>query len=123
MRNRVKEIGWADAYVSIERIPSHAVHGTWVDLLLHHLKVADGELAPDPTWLSIDARYLSPVCFLVLAAARDYLNAFLGNPPELEPLYGRIDNLTERILVVTRAYEEWLAAQYKKYKDDRDKGA
>jgi hypothetical protein len=118
MRNRLKDIGWAEAYVSMERIPSHAVHGTWVDLLFHHLKPADGRFAPDATWLSIDSRYLNPVCIVVLEAARDYLNTFLGDVPELKPLYVRLDDLTERILMVTRVYEEWLAA---KYKNERDK--
>ena len=121
MRNRLRELGWTEAYVFLERIPSHAVHGTWVDLLLHDLKPADGGFAPDSCWLSIDTRYLSPVCFVVLTAARDYLNAFLGNLPGLQPLYLRIDNLTERILMVTRAYEDWLAAKYKKYKEEHDK--
>jgi hypothetical protein len=123
MRNRLREIGWTEAYVSLERIPSHAVHGTWVDLLLHHLKPVDDGFAPDPSWLSIDTRYLSPVCLVVLAAARDYLSTFLGNLAELQPLYVRIDDLTQRILMVTRAYEEWVTAKYKKYKEERDKGA
>lgn len=123
MRNRLKEIGWTEAYVSLERIPSHAVHGTWVDLLLHHLKRADEGFAPDPTWSSIDTRYLSPVCLVVLAAARDYLNTFLGNLPELQPVYVRIDDLTQRILMVSGAYEEWVAGKYKRYKEERDKEA
>jgi hypothetical protein len=113
MRKRLSDIGWAEAHVSIERIPSHAVHGTWVDLLLHHLKLADEGFAPDPTWLSIDTRYLIPVCLVVLEAARDYLTAFLGDIAGLQPLYERIDNLKERILRVFEAHEAWLAEQYK----------
>jgi len=38
MKERLKALGEEELYLFAERLPSHAVHGTWVDLLLHHLE-------------------------------------------------------------------------------------
>jgi len=48
LRDRLKALDLEDLYVSLQRIPSHAVHGTWVDLALHHLEEKVGGFTPEP---------------------------------------------------------------------------
>ena len=106
LRNRLVAIGEGDAYPMLQRLPSHAVHGTWVDLLQHHLADAgDGGFRPDPTWSRVDSRLMLPVCVLVLVAARTYLQAFFLGRPELKLLLERIEDLMRRIMSVDDAEE------------------
>ena len=37
LRQRLKALGKEEHYVGTQRIPSHSVHGSWVDLYIHHL--------------------------------------------------------------------------------------
>lgn len=50
VRERMKAIDEEYLYLVVQRIPSHAVHGSWVDLLLHHLDEHGGGFAPDSQW-------------------------------------------------------------------------
>ena len=109
-RNRLNALGLPDAYVATQRIPSHAVHGTWVDIYSYHLKSGQTGFEPDPTWMETDGEMLAPVSVVVLGAARKYLRSFLGDEPKLNPLYERIDDLEGRILKVFWAQEEWLSS-------------
>ncbi len=108
MRNRLEALGEPHAYVLGQRIASHAVHGTWADLLFHHLEAKEGGFVPNPEWTPVDERYLGPAGLAILRAVRDYLNRFLGDIPEIMPLYARIDDLQQRILKTAKAHEEWL---------------
>lgn len=107
IKERLRALGEESLYLSILRIPSHAVHGTWVDLVFHHLEKKDGGFGPQPAWSRIDARSLCLPCVFVLWAARDYVRS-LGMVPEILPLYDRITNLQERIIKVDEAHEKWL---------------
>jgi hypothetical protein len=108
LRGRLKDMKQEDVYASLHRIPSHAIHGTWVDLLLHHLEHKEGGFAPKLTWGKVDEQSLGPICLYVLDRARGYLRIFFGEIPELKPLYERMDDLQERILKVVHSYEQWL---------------
>ena len=112
LRNRLQALGLEDAYASLQRIPSHAVHGTWVDLVLHHLESRSQGFAPDFKWTRTDARILGSSPFAVLKALREYLVFFMGHLPELNPLYARIDDLEARLLKLNDAHEQWLQNQY-----------
>ena len=112
LRNRLEALKQEDMYVSLQRIPSHAVHGTWVDLIQHQLDAKEGGFSPRPTWSNVDARLLSPVGLFVIDAARDYMKTFFGELPELKPLYARMDDLRQRILTVDAAHEAWLQRKH-----------
>ena len=107
LRNRLIALGEGEGYAAQHRVPSHAVHGTWIDLVKHHIRQADNGFKPDPTWSAVDTRLLLPICLLVLSAARDYIVAFFHPLPELEPLLQRIADLTSRVATVDEAHEEW----------------
>jgi hypothetical protein len=108
LRERLKAMGDGERYLFLQRIPSHAVHGTWVDLVLHHLEETEGGLRPKPGWSAVDARLLSSAAIIVLQAAEEYLQSFFGDLPELKPMYGRIADLEERLVRLDRAHEEWI---------------
>lgn len=117
VRNRLIALGEGETYVAQQRGPSHAVHGTWVDLVLRHLKAVENGFQPDPTWSRVDSLSMLPVSMLVLDAAHAYMRNFFPALPELEPLFERMADLEERIRVVDRAHEAWLSRS-----DSEDQG-
>ena len=111
LRNRMVAIGEGELYTGQHGLPSHAVHGTWVDLVQHHLVEVDGGFRPDPTWSRVDSRLMLPTCVFVLTAAHLYLNQLFPPLPELEPLLDRITDLEHRIMETDQAHEEWLGSR------------
>ena len=107
LRNRLIALGEGKGYAALHRVPSHAVHGTWVDLVQHHISEADNGFKPDLTWSAVDTRLLLPICLLVLSAVRVYIDAFFPPLPELAPLHQRIEDVTIRLATVEKAHEEW----------------
>jgi hypothetical protein len=108
-RNRLIALGEGERYAAQQGIQSHAVHGTWVDLVMRHLEVVDGGFRTYTAFMPVDSRVMLPLCIAVLPAARAYLDTFLPSVPELEPLYERLADLEERILKVNDADEKWRA--------------
>ena len=111
LRQRLDALNVADSYVFLQRVPSHMVHGTWADVLTHHLEVRKGGFAPDPSWLRVDPRLLTPVCIILARTATDYLSTFFGNEPELRPVYERVDDLRQRLHTFDLAHEEWFRSR------------
>jgi hypothetical protein len=111
IRERLKTLGKERQYVSMQRIPSHAIHGSWVDLYKNHLEhnVKADAYRPDPRFSQVDARLLGPVALLVLEAVRPYLNRFFSSTPESNLLVNRIVDLQNRILEVDAAHEKLIA--------------
>jgi Family of unknown function (DUF5677) len=107
VRERLKALNKQELYVGVQRIPSHAVHGTWVDLVMNHLDydAKNGVFMPDPDFGSVDARLLGPVAIFVLDATKVYLQRFFAHIPESELLFERIDDLSERIFRADAAHE------------------
>jgi Family of unknown function (DUF5677) len=107
MRDRLKALGIEKLYAAVQRIPSHAIHGTWADLALHHLEVKSGGFSARFQDSPVDTRILAPICVFVLAAVKDYYERFLAPSPEARPLNTRIDDLIDRHERVNSAHEEW----------------
>lgn len=110
LRNRLIYLGESEWYAAQQRLPSHVIHGTWVDLVQHHLTEVDKGFQPDPTWSRVDCRLMLPTCVPVLAAAHTYVEVFLSPLPELAPLLERITDLKRRVIAVqneTGEYSGW----------------
>ncbi len=107
MRKRLEALGLQDSYSMVQRVPSHAIHGTWADLAMHHLREQDGGFTPKLEELSVDSRILAPICMFVLAAAEGYYDAYLAANPQTNPLIERINDLTDRLQKLNSAHEEW----------------
>jgi len=110
MRKRIEALGLEGAYAMVQRIPSHAIHGTWSDLAMHHLVEEDGGFSPKFEESSVDSRYLAPICMFVLSAAEKYCDVYLAANPETKPLIDRVQDLTDRLQKVNSAHEEWYQA-------------
>lgn len=111
LRNRLIFLKEDRQYAFQQRIASHAVHGNWVDLLLHHLTTVDNGFRPDPHSLPVDTRLLLPPCTIALEASLAYVTAFFPPMPELVQLAKRIEDLKRRIVTVDGAHEAWLSEQ------------
>jgi hypothetical protein len=98
-RERLKAIGKESLYLVLQRIPSHAVHGSWVDILLHHVEgdEAGATFEPHSDWSPVDARLLTPIAYLILEAVAAYLEAFFRNCSEYGPIAARSYDLQARI--------------------------
>jgi hypothetical protein len=107
VRERLKALDKEELYVASQRIPSHAVHGTWVDLVMNHLdyNAKNGVFVPHPDFGSVDARLLGPIAIFVLDATKVYLQRFFAHIPESRLLFERIDDLSERIFQTDAAHE------------------
>ncbi len=105
-RNRLIALGEGERYAAQQGIQSHAVHGTWVDLVMRHLEIVEDGFRPDPTWMPVDSRIMLPLSMVVLTAVRAHLDTFLPNVPELAPLHERIEDLEQRIGRVNDAHEK-----------------
>jgi Family of unknown function (DUF5677) len=99
LRARLKAIGKEERYVAMQRLPSHAVHGSWVDLCKYHLDYDSKAdvFKPHPDFSRVDARILGPIASLVLEAVEPYLQRYFPGIPETELLLGRMKDLQGRL--------------------------
>jgi hypothetical protein len=108
VKERLKAIDKEDLYVAMQRIPSHAVHGTWVDLYMHHLDhdLKSDVFRPQPKFSWVDARVLGPVATLVLSATKVYIERFFVKIPEINVPLERINDLCTRLTRADVTHEE-----------------
>jgi hypothetical protein len=104
VRERLKALGKEEQYVAMQRIPSHAVHETWVDLYKNHLEyLAQKDVfIPEPRFKFVDERLLGPIAIFVLEATKPYLHRYF---PEAKLLLERIDDLLRRIFEADAVHE------------------
>ena len=70
IRKRLDALNWPKAYAFIYRNNSHAIHGTWVDLLMNNLEfIAPDQFDYDPDCGIVDSRLMSPIARLALDAS------------------------------------------------------
>ncbi len=107
VRERLKAINKEEQYVGMQRTPSHAVHGTWVDLYKNHLEhdSKTNVFSPDPKFSWVDARHLGPVAIFVLEATEPYVGRFFAGVPDTRLLLERIVDLRGRLLEADAIHE------------------
>jgi hypothetical protein len=108
MRKRLEAIGKDGGYyVALQRVPSHAVHGSWVDLQMNNLEFNEEKnvFTPRPEWGGVDSRMFGPIATVVLDAINVYLKRFLSHVPVGGLIWERHVNLRERIMIVDAAHE------------------
>ncbi len=106
LRNKLKAMDMEDGYVAVQMIPSHHVHGDWVDLVKFHLNERDGLFEPNRDWTKTDGELLSGGATMALWAAEGYLRHFF-EPHMIEPLTKRISDLRDRFLRLETARSDW----------------
>ena len=106
-RDKLSALEFDDgAYTVLQRISSHAVHGTWVDLLSHHLVRHDDGYEPNFDHLQTDGELLMPVACFAMDAAREYLDMFY-DPHVSGTLYERLDSVQTSLIKVETSRDDW----------------
>ncbi len=107
VRARLKAIGKEEYYAGLMRVPSHAVHGNWVDLYKNHLHYDEktGKFSPNTYFGDVDDRHLGPVARIVLEATVPYIKRYFGQIPEARLILHRAEDLIGRLSVVGDARE------------------
>jgi Family of unknown function (DUF5677) len=110
IKERLKVLNKEELYLAVQRIPSHAVHGTWVDLIMNDLKhdSKTGVFCPRPEFSFVDAGLLGAPAIFALEATKPYLERFFSGIPESKLLLERIDDLEHRIREAGAAHEKLL---------------
>jgi hypothetical protein len=107
LASRLRALGRESDYLFVQRIPSAAVHGTWLDLLHHHIREVEGgfsvRFSPSP----MDVRLLVPLGIIVLEAAETFVKRHLSAAPEAGLLRTALLDLRGRLILVDRSHEEW----------------
>jgi len=111
LKQRLQFLQKEEQYVFMHRVPSNAVHGTWVDLYKQHLDYNSQtkRFMPRSKWRPTDARVYGPTGVLVLDAVKPYVEKFFSTIPESKLLLERVDDLHDRIIAVEQAHERLLA--------------
>jgi Family of unknown function (DUF5677) len=113
LKQRLRSLQKEEQYVFMHRVPSHAVHGTWVDLYKQHLDYNPKTkmFMARCKWLPTDARAYGPTAVLALDAVKPYVEKFFSTIPESKLLLERIDDLRNRTIAVEAAHEKLLSAE------------
>jgi hypothetical protein len=103
-------LGMESIYPLLQGIQSHSIHGSWVDLIKHHLEEFDSGFRPTPDPVIPDARLLCPVNIFVLTAVESYIRKYF---PEgdggIAILLARITDLMDRLTKIDSLHEEKLS--------------
>ena len=108
MRQRLDFIGLQDSYPMFQGLPSAAIHGTWSDLLHHHVRPVDGGFAVRFETSPVDVRVFGAAALILLEAAKAYMSHYFREQPESESFVGALTELQGYVRRVDEAHEEWL---------------
>jgi len=101
-------LGMGDFYSFGQGIPSHSIHGDWVELLLHNLEESGTGFAPKPEHLTPDARLICPINIVILDAIKSYLSKYFASEAIPALLFNRITDLEDRNSKVNASHEDSL---------------
>lgn len=108
LAQKAKEIGWLGAYDAVFGGMSHNVHGSWQDLLTHHLKAdEDDRFVPELDWTTPRPQPLLAASTLIVQVVTEVAQ-FLGGETakaELDPL---LADLLQRIEEADSLHEAYL---------------
>ena len=111
LRERLKAISKERIYASVQRIPSHAVHGTWVDLYKNHLEYMEKNqvYAPQPQQGWVDARLLGPTAIFVLDSVKPYIEKYFAHMQNFSIVEERLEDLRQRLFRAEEKHERLFA--------------
>lgn len=101
-------LGMGDFYSFGQGIPSHSIHGDWVELLLHNLEESGAGFAPKSEHLNPDARLICPINIFILDAIKSYLSKYFASEEIPNLLFDRITDLEDRNSKVNASHENSL---------------
>ena len=88
-------------YTAIYRMGSHAVHGTWSDLIFHYLRHEEdqGFSLKDLEEDTQDIQYIY-ISLLVLEAMDKFLNYVAKNPSEINAFFSVLDSIEQKLVEI-----------------------
>lgn len=100
----LKNLGFSDiSYTAIQRMSSHAVHGTWSDLILNYLRHDDGQrLSPRDHEIDTQDVQFIMVIRLVLGAVKSFLNYVVSDVSEVSEFFAVINSTNEKLIEIQR---------------------
>lgn len=106
--SRLRALGMEEGYVFMQRLPSAAVHGTWLDLLHHHItNLGDGRFQVRYDKRPMDVRLLCPIVIVASRAARDFVSRHLSASPDAAELDEILADLQARAAALDASHEQW----------------
>ncbi|MEK7538923.1 MAG: DUF5677 domain-containing protein [Patescibacteria group bacterium] len=97
-------------YPMLQGIQSHSIHGSWVDLVKHHIEEVDSGFRPTPESVTPDPRLLCPINVFVLMAVESYIRKYFPeNDKGISVLLIRITDLIKRLTKIESLHEEKLS--------------
>ncbi len=96
------DLGFGDLfYTAIQRMGSHAVHGTWSDLIFNYLRHEDGQvLYPRDHDIDTQDVQFIVVIHLVLSAMKSFLNYMISDASEISEFISSIDSIDNKIIEI-----------------------
>jgi hypothetical protein len=103
MRDKIRAIGWDGMYVPY-RLGSHAVHGSWADVLMRRLVYSEEGFGGEWSLGFTDSRLLNALARLNLEAAGYYAGKWFEEA-DREAVFERLNRLIEHLEAVSHATE------------------
>ena len=89
-------------YTAIQRMGSHAVHGTWSELVFNYLKHEDGHFFPRDHEIETQDGQFVTIIRLVLGAMEAFLRYAISDVPDRSEIINTINNVDEKIMEIQR---------------------
>jgi hypothetical protein len=109
MYHKAEAVGLLRMYEFGFRTASHAVHGTWSDIRLHHVSLQADRYCPEPHYSRARPEIVEAASVLCLWTAEEYVQAVVGNAGE--ELAGKLRELSDWFTRMGELHERWQIAQ------------
>lgn len=108
--DKLEEIGIVqDAYEAIFGLPSHSVHGDWIDSLRFNLDIYDGNLfGPNFDWHNPAVQLFEGLIHVLSDGCNEYLKSILPSN-NIEDECRIINEIRNKIQIISRQYEHFLS--------------
>ena len=105
-RDKLSVLNMEEAYAALQMVPSHAVHGDWVEILKEHLVPSGNRFEACIEWRKTDGEMLGTVANFAIEAGLEYLREYFEGPLTAA-LEERLEDLMHRNLRTEMSREDW----------------
>ncbi len=105
-RDRLSALKMDDAYAALQMVPSHDVHGDWVNILKEHIVTSGIGFEACTEWRKTDGELLGAAANFAIEAGIEYLREYFEGALT-EALEERLNDLTQRITRTELYRSDW----------------
>jgi hypothetical protein len=102
---RMSDLGRKEEYLAIQRMGSHAIHGSWTDLAIHYLTYSDGCWGLRDQDVPTRHNQFVYIILLVTDALMGYLKDFLPRSEFTQEGAAHIELLRHRVMEIDSQYQ------------------